>query len=73
MSGEFEQNFQAPPFRKWVIPDKKYAHSYFMQIPSNVLISSQKVRPSIYMGFCVMAWATVTVSSHSEICFLEKP
>jgi MFS family permease len=35
-------------------------HSYlFMQIPSNMLLSSRKVRPSIYMGCCMMAWATV--------------
>ena len=28
-----------------------------MQIPSNMLISSQKVRPSLYMCICMMAWA----------------
>lgn len=30
----------------------------FMQIPSNMLISSQKVRPSLYMSACMAAWAT---------------
>ncbi|KKY20863.1 putative vitamin h transporter [Phaeomoniella chlamydospora] len=31
-----------------------------MQIPSNMLISSQKVRPSIYMCACMMAWAVTS-------------
>ena len=31
-----------------------------MQIPSNMLMSSQKVRPSIYMCLCMMAWAIVS-------------
>src|SRR5687768_9738080 len=31
-----------------------------MQIPSNMLISSKHVRPSIYMGFCMMTWALVS-------------
>lgn len=31
-----------------------------MQIPSNMLISSQKVRPSLYMCACMMAWAVTS-------------
>ena len=31
-----------------------------MQIPSNMLISSKYVRPSIYMGICMMTWAVVS-------------
>ncbi|OAQ95017.1 MFS transporter [Purpureocillium lilacinum] len=31
-----------------------------MQIPSNMLMSSTKVRPSIYMAVCMMAWAVVS-------------
>ncbi|KAF2108170.1 major facilitator superfamily domain-containing protein [Lophiotrema nucula] len=31
-----------------------------MQIPSNMLMSSQKVRPSIYMCMCMMMWAVVS-------------
>jgi len=31
-----------------------------MQIPSNMLMSSQKIRPSIYMGICMIAWAVVS-------------
>ncbi|KAH7125225.1 major facilitator superfamily domain-containing protein [Dendryphion nanum] len=31
-----------------------------MQIPSNMLMSSQKVRPSIYMCLCMMTWAVVS-------------
>lgn len=31
-----------------------------MQIPSNMLMSSKYVRPSIYMGVCMMAWAIVS-------------
>jgi MFS family permease len=31
-----------------------------MQIPSNMLMSSGKVRPSIYMGACMAAWAIVS-------------
>ncbi|KAF2015180.1 MFS general substrate transporter [Aaosphaeria arxii CBS 175.79] len=31
-----------------------------MQIPSNMLMSSQKVRPSIYMCICMMGWAIVS-------------
>lgn len=31
-----------------------------MQIPSNMLISSKYVRPSIYMGLCMMTWALVS-------------
>ncbi|KAJ0336921.1 hypothetical protein COL922a_007377 [Colletotrichum nupharicola] len=31
-----------------------------MQIPSNMLMSSQHIRPSIYMGCCMMAWAVVS-------------
>jgi hypothetical protein len=31
-----------------------------MQIPSNMLISSKHVRPSIYMGLCMMTWALVS-------------
>jgi sugar phosphate permease len=31
-----------------------------MQIPSNMLISSKRVRPSVYMAVCMMAWAVVS-------------
>ncbi|KAJ0114087.1 vitamin h transporter [Diaporthe amygdali] len=31
-----------------------------MQIPSNMLISSKHVRPSIYMAICMMGWAVVS-------------
>ncbi|KAJ4319521.1 hypothetical protein N0V94_003856 [Neodidymelliopsis sp. IMI 364377] len=31
-----------------------------MQIPSNMLMSTQTVRPSIYMCVCMMAWAVVS-------------
>ncbi|KAK1708766.1 vitamin H transporter [Colletotrichum lupini] len=31
-----------------------------MQIPSNMLMSSKHVRPSIYMAICMMAWALVS-------------
>ncbi|KAJ9608454.1 hypothetical protein H2200_007442 [Cladophialophora chaetospira] len=31
-----------------------------MQIPSNMLMSSKKVRPSIYMCCCMMAWAVTS-------------
>jgi MFS family permease len=30
-----------------------------MQIPSNMLLSSRKVRPSLYMSACMLAWAVV--------------
>lgn len=39
-----------------------------MQIPSNMIISSHRVRPSIYMAVCMMAWAVVsacTALAHS--------
>lgn len=31
-----------------------------MQVPSNMIISSNRVRPSIYMAVCMMAWAVVS-------------
>ncbi|CRK37508.1 hypothetical protein BN1708_007380, partial [Verticillium longisporum] len=31
-----------------------------MQVPSNMLMSSKYVRPSIYMGVCMMTWAVVS-------------
>lgn len=31
-----------------------------MQIPSNMLMSSGKIRPSLYMCVCMMAWAAVS-------------
>jgi MFS family permease len=31
-----------------------------MQIPSNMLMSSSKIRPSLYMGACMAAWAVVS-------------
>lgn len=37
------------------------ARSYLLaQVPSNMLLASQKVRPSIYMGCCMIAWATAS-------------
>lgn len=34
-----------------------------MQIPSNMLLSSRKVRPSVYMGVCMMAWSAVAAAT----------
>lgn len=31
-----------------------------MQVPSNMIMSSARVRPSIYMAVCMMAWAVVS-------------
>lgn len=31
-----------------------------MQIPSNMLMSSNKIRPSLYMGICMAAWSIVS-------------
>jgi MFS family permease len=31
-----------------------------MQVPSNMLMSSKKIRPSIYMSMCMMGWAVVS-------------
>ncbi|KAK7217780.1 hypothetical protein V2G26_005783 [Clonostachys chloroleuca] len=31
-----------------------------MQIPSNMLISTKRVRPSVYMAICMMGWAIVS-------------
>lgn len=31
-----------------------------MQIPSNMFMSNQKIRPSLYLSFCMMAWALVS-------------
>lgn len=31
-----------------------------MQIPSNMLMSSGKIRPSLYMCVCMIAWAAVS-------------
>ncbi|PVH95318.1 MFS general substrate transporter [Periconia macrospinosa] len=36
-----------------------YVGYLFAQIPSNMLMSSGKVRPSLYMAVTMMAWATV--------------
>ncbi|KAF2016938.1 MFS general substrate transporter [Aaosphaeria arxii CBS 175.79] len=36
-----------------------YVGYLFAQIPSNMLMSSNKVRPSLYMAGCMMAWAIV--------------
>jgi len=36
-----------------------YVGYLFMQIPSNMLLSSRRVRPSIYMSVCMMVWAVV--------------
>ncbi|ORX89511.1 major facilitator superfamily domain-containing protein [Clohesyomyces aquaticus] len=36
-----------------------YVGYLFAQIPSNMLMSSGKIRPSLYMSTCCMAWATV--------------
>ncbi|KAF2677560.1 vitamin H transporter [Lentithecium fluviatile CBS 122367] len=36
-----------------------YVGYLLAQIPSNMLMSSQKIRPSLYMSSCMMAWATV--------------
>ena len=44
-----------------------------MQIPSNMLISSKKVRPSLYMCSCMMVWAVVsacTALTHNYIGLL---
>lgn len=36
-----------------------YVGYLFAQIPSNMLMSSKKVRPSLYMAICMMVWGTV--------------
>lgn len=36
-----------------------YVGYLFAQIPSNMLLSTKKVRPSLYMSCCMMAWASV--------------
>ncbi|KAH7349180.1 major facilitator superfamily domain-containing protein [Pyrenochaeta sp. MPI-SDFR-AT-0127] len=36
-----------------------YVGYLFAQIPSNMLMSSKKVRPSLYMATCMMVWGTV--------------
>ncbi|PVH78947.1 MFS general substrate transporter [Cadophora sp. DSE1049] len=36
-----------------------YVGYLFMQIPSNMLLSSRKVRPSVYMAVTMMLWAVV--------------
>jgi MFS family permease len=36
-----------------------YVGYLLAQIPSNMLMSSGKLRPSLYMSCCMMAWATV--------------
>jgi fucose permease len=40
-----------------------YVGYLFMQIPSNMLLSSRKVRPSIYMSVCMMVWAAVAAAT----------
>lgn len=39
-----------------------YVGYLFMQIPSNMLLSSKKVRPSIYLSITTMLWAIVAAS-----------
>ncbi|KAJ4986961.1 vitamin H transporter [Stagonosporopsis vannaccii] len=36
-----------------------YVGYLFAQIPSNMLMSSKKVRPSLYMAFCMIVWGCV--------------
>lgn len=36
-----------------------YVGYLFAQIPSNMLMSSKKVRPSLYMACCAMVWGCV--------------
>ncbi|KAH7406923.1 major facilitator superfamily domain-containing protein [Phaeosphaeria sp. MPI-PUGE-AT-0046c] len=36
-----------------------YVGYLFAQIPSNMILSSKKVRPSIYMGCCMIVWGIV--------------
>ncbi|KAH6723812.1 major facilitator superfamily domain-containing protein [Leptodontidium sp. MPI-SDFR-AT-0119] len=36
-----------------------YVGYLFMQIPSNMLLSSRKIRPSLYMSMTMMLWAVV--------------
>lgn len=31
-----------------------------MQLPSNILMASSKVRPSVYMGICMALWGVVS-------------
>lgn len=31
-----------------------------MQLPSNMLMASSKVRPSVYMGVCMALWGVVS-------------
>lgn len=42
------------------LADSYESRYLLMQIPSNMLISSQKVRPSLYMCICMMAWAVTS-------------
>lgn len=36
-----------------------YVGYLFAQIPSNMILSSKKVRPSLYMASCMMVWGVV--------------
>jgi MFS family permease len=36
-----------------------YVGYLFAQIPSNMIMSSKKIRPSIYMGCCMIVWGIV--------------
>ncbi|KAK4936037.1 hypothetical protein LTR10_023032 [Elasticomyces elasticus] len=40
-----------------------YVGYLLMQVPSNMLISSKKVRPSIYMSICMSTWAVVSAAT----------
>jgi MFS family permease len=45
-----------------------YVGYLFAQIPSNMVLSSKKVRPSLYMAFCMIVWgavATLTACVHN--------
>ncbi|KAI1618774.1 major facilitator superfamily domain-containing protein [Exophiala viscosa] len=40
-----------------------YVGYLLMQVPSNMLISSTKVRPSLYMSICMSTWAVVSATT----------
>lgn len=40
---------------------QSYCYRYiFMQLPSNMLMASSRVRPSVYMGLCMALWGVVS-------------
>ena len=49
------------------------ARYLLMQLPSNMLMASNRVRPSVYMGICMALWGVVsglTAATHNYIGLL---